>query len=100
MKRTRKCQRHDGSFVKWIPWIVVMTAVTPFICSAQSLQPFWEGMRKPDPVPVVILPHLPTLFCSSDSARMLGKPSGSHATLEVTMSAVQQNCRDVRWPLV
>ena len=38
MKRTRKCQRHDGSFVKWIPWIVVVTAVTPFICSAQSFE--------------------------------------------------------------
>jgi len=38
MKRARKCQRHDGSFVKWIPWIVLMTAVTPFICSAQSFE--------------------------------------------------------------
>ena len=38
MKRTRKCQRYDGSVVKWIPWIVVMTAVTPFICSAQSFE--------------------------------------------------------------
>ena len=38
MKRTRKCQRHDGSFVKRTSWIVVMTAVTPFICSAQSFE--------------------------------------------------------------
>jgi hypothetical protein len=33
MKRTRKCQRYGESFVKWIPWVVVMTTVTPFICS-------------------------------------------------------------------
>ena len=38
MKGTRKCQRHDGSFVKRTSWIVVMTAVTPFICSAQSFE--------------------------------------------------------------
>ena len=38
MERTRKYQRHDGSFVKWIPRILVVTAVTPFICSAQSFE--------------------------------------------------------------